>query len=461
VAAVSAFRLPSVFKRPVALLILVGLVYLAGVALRVNYTLRVQPPQTTVYSDMSMYVDLAKRLKTSSDPLGPWDVTHPLGFPAMLSFLMGANGSLGRAVVVGLVVGCLVPLAVGLLGWAAFGRRTALLAVGFSSLYFPFIEFGAHMLSEIHFIFWMTLAFAAFFAACNVDVRRRGVLLALSVAGGFALSLAIALKSVALLGAFAFFATDAFALWVGRAPGDRPSVRRLLPWLGRAGAAAVAAAPILGVLARVCTRGNEGKFCVTGNKVGADFLLGHYGRIADIAWGADRGHAFVFGSPSTWLRHLEGRVQVPFPMTDSAANSAEAWRWIRKNPFEAFVLSLDHVYDTFFGQTIWPTMNGPRWAWAQLSEYVFIVLLFIPAVLVVAEVVKRGARAALASRVALVFAPVAVLAVTVAIATGEVRYRVPFDVFFIIAACALVTREVAGRPALAGPVGPRPEFVSQ
>ncbi|HVX96041.1 MAG TPA: phospholipid carrier-dependent glycosyltransferase [Polyangia bacterium] len=440
-----ALRLPSILKRPVAALILVGLVYLAGVALRVNYTLRVQPPATTVYSDMSMYVDLAKRLKSSSEPLGPWDVTHPLGFPAMLAFLMGKDGSLVRPTIVGLIVACLVPLAVGLLGWAAFGRRTALLAVAFSSLYFPFIEFGAHMLSEIHFIFWMTLAFAAFFAAR--DVHRRGVVLALSAAGGFALSLAIAFKSVALLGALAFFAVDALALFVGGARGDRLSVARLRPWLARAGASAVAAAPLLGVLARVCTRANEGRFCVTGNKMGADFLLGHYGRIADMSWAADRGHGFVFGSPSTWLRHLEGRVPVPFPMTDNAANTAEAWRWIRRNPFEAFVLSLDHVYDTFFGQTIWPTMNGPRWAWAQLSEYVFIVLLFIPAVLVCAHVVKQGARAALASRVALVFAPVAALAVTVAIATGEVRYRVPFDVLFIAAACALVTREVDGSPA--------------
>ena len=40
---------------------------------------------------------------------------------------------------------------------------------------------------------------------------------------------------------------------------------------------------------------------------------------------------------------------MPFSMTDSAANEAEAWRWIGKHPGEAIVLSLDHIYDTFFG----------------------------------------------------------------------------------------------------------------
>jgi hypothetical protein len=39
---------------------------------------------------------------------------------------------------------------------------------------------------------------------------------------------------------------------------------------------------------------------------------------------------------------------------------------------------------------------------------------------------------------ALAFAPILALAVTVAIATGEVRYRVPFDMFFIVIVCAFV-----------------------
>ena len=216
---------------------------------------------------------------------------------------------------------------------------------------------------------------------------------------------------------------------------------------------ALAAAPLLVLLARVCTRANAGNFCVTGNKVGSDFLLGHYGRIADIAWGADRGHSFQFGSPSTWLRHYDTHAQVPFPMTDNAANSKAAWSWIAGHPFEAVVLSIDHVYDALFGQTIWPTMNGPRWAYAQLSEYAFIAFLFVPAVLVCARIFGSGARAAIASRAALALAPILALVVTVAIATGEVRYRIPFDIFFIVMACALATHELDG-PSVERPAAP-------
>lgn len=429
----------------------VFLVYLFGAAVRVNYTLNFHPPADFITSDMEMYVALARKFVGSGGPLQPWDVTHPLGYPALLAFLISGGGSLARVAALQIVVSCLVPLALGLLGAAAFGRRTALAAVAFASLYFPFIEYGALFLSEIHFILWLTLAFAAFFGALHV--RRRAVSLGLAAAGGLTLSIAIALKSVALVAGLAFFAAEALALLVARPTGGPSWRSRLRPWLLRGMLAAVAAAPLLGALARVCTRANRGHFCVTGNKPGADFLLGHYGRVADIAWAADEGNRFQFGSPSAYLRHYLETARVPFPLTDNAANSAAAWHWIFGHPFEAVVLSLDHLYDTFFGVAMWPTFNTGWWPYAHLSQYAFVVFLFLPAVFVCVGIAKRGARALVTSRTFLVLSPVLALSLTVAIATGEVRYRIPFDVFFIVIACALVVGDIArvDGPAVAQP----------
>jgi hypothetical protein len=64
-------------------------------------------------------------------------------------------------------------------------------------------------------------------------------------------------------------------------------------------------------------------------------------------------------------------------------------------------------------------------------------------VLACAHLSKRGWRACLTSRTALVLAPIAALTVTVAVATGEVRYRIPFDIFFIVLACAYVVGDLA------------------
>jgi hypothetical protein len=388
---------------------------------------------------MEIYVNLAKRLRFDSTPLGPWDVTHPLGYPLLLSWLMTEAGSLTRAVWLQVVVSSLTPLAVGLLARFAYGWRTALAAVAVASVYFPFIEFGALFLSEVHFIFCLSLAFAGFLAARAAE--RRSVSIALAAAGGFALSIAAALKSVALPAAIAFFAMEALALLLARAPAG-PSWRvRLAPWLLRTSVAVVAAVPILGLLARVCTSGNRGAFCVTGNKVGADFLLGHYGQIADISWAADQGHGFGFGSPGSYLRHYVEHPRVPFTMTDNAANRAEAWRWILAHPFDAFVLSIDHIYDTFFGFAMWPTYGLKFWQYAHLFQYVFVALLFVPTVIVCVRLTKRSVRTLLTSRTMLMLSPLLALTAIVAYATGEVRYRIPFDIFFIAIVCAFATGE--------------------
>jgi len=421
-------------------------VYLVGVALRVRYTIDIHPPERFVDSDMYLYVTLAQRLRNTSIPLGPWDVTHPLGYPALLSFLSSGGALLARATTVQLVVSCLVPLAVGLLGAVAFGRRTGRLALAFASLYFPFIEFGALFLSEIHFILWLALAFAAFLAARGA--RRQAVALGLALAGGFALSVAISMKNVGLLAAIGFFAVEGVALLLVRGPqsGGASWRARLRPWVLRVAMVAVGAAPVMITLTRVCTRANRGHFCVGGNKAAADFLLGHYGRVAGIDWAEDQGHGFFFGSPGSHLRHYDDRVRVPFVMTDSASNAAEAWRWIAAHPWEAIVLSLDHIYDTFLGVAMWPSYGHASWPYAHLFQYVFVVLLFLPTLYACVLVARRGVRAFLTSRTALVLAPVAALTVTVAIATGEVRYRIPFDIFFIAVAAALATGDLRRQP---------------
>lgn len=431
-------------------LLWVLLLYACGIAIRAIYTFEAHPPERFIASDMFFYVTLAKRLASTAGPLNPWDVTHPLGYPMLLSLLLSGGGSLARVAGVQFVISCLVPPALGLLGVAAYGRRTGLLAFAFGTLYFPFIEYGALFLSEIHFILWLAIAFAALFAARRA--RRRGTGLALAAAGGATLSMAAAFKSVALPAAIFFFAVEGVALLVARPadPATGPSARTLFarfkPWLLRGAVCALAAAPLLAVLTRACTRANRGEVCVTGNKVASDFLLGHYGRITNVEWKPEGYDLVRFGSPGAWLRNYQTKARVPFAMTDGPANRAEAWRWIAAHPGEAVVLSLDHIYDTFLGPAMWPGFEHSSWPLAQLSQYVFIAFLFIPMLLVGAALVRRGARVLATSRTTLVFAPILALAVTVAIATGEVRYRVPFDMFFIVIVSAFVVGDFVASP---------------
>jgi hypothetical protein len=91
---------------------------------------------------------------------------------------------------------------------------------------------------------------------------------------------------------------------------------------------------------------------------------------------------------------------------------------------------------------MWPTMNSPRWPVAALSQFLFVLMLFVPTVLATAYVLRRGLRAALTTRTAVMLAPIGALLFTVMLATGEVRYRIPFDIFFITIACAYMVSDL-------------------
>ena len=57
------------------------LVYLVGVALRVNYTLNLHPPEAFVYSDMYLYVDTRAQLARARTPRSALGRDAPAGVP--------------------------------------------------------------------------------------------------------------------------------------------------------------------------------------------------------------------------------------------------------------------------------------------------------------------------------------------------------------------------------------------
>ena len=314
------------------------------------------------------------------------------------------------------------------------GGGPALLAVVFASLYFPFIEYGALFLSEIHFIFWLALAFAGLFGGPSGPAARRRRSRSrrrrASRCRRRLVQVGRAARGVRVLRRRGRRAA-AGAPRARTAP--RAGSQRLAPWLLRGAVVAVAAAPAARRAGARLHARERGPLLRHGQqdrlRLPARPLRPHRRhRVAP-----RRGATVPIRQPRRrYLRHYERARDVPFAMTDNAANNAEAWRWIVGHPGEAIVLSLDHIYDTFFGAAMWPDVRpSARGRRAPVAVRVHRLPVRADAAGVRA-VLRRGARAVLTSRTALVLAPVAALTITVAIATGEVRYRIPFDVFFIV-----------------------------
>jgi hypothetical protein len=331
-----------------------------------------------------------------------------------------------------------VPVLVGALAAAAFGWSTARLAVMVSSLYFPFIEYAGYLLAEGYLMALVPATLALLFWAVAPG-RGRGTAAGAGALAGVLLSASMALKVVALPAALAFALTLGLG-WRGAPRGLRALVLVAF-FLGTV--------PGTVLLSARCTAANGGRFCLVSNKGPSDFLLGHYGRIQGLTWRDPAGPAAGFGSPSAYQRYREG-AEVPFGLVDADANLRAAFGWIRAHPAEALALSVEHVYDLFVGAMPWPGYATAYWPLVHAFQFLFVVALLLPTLVLCVDVARaRGLRGFLESREWLLLSPLAGVVAAAFVATGEPRYRIPFDGSIVVAAVVFYRRLGGARDGVA------------
>lgn len=410
-------------------------VYGLGVVWRGLYVLRLHDPRKFVYSDMSLYVNLAKKFTRPGYKLTPNDITHPPGATVVFSWLYKHDNTMSTMVWFQFAVCALTPLAVALLGWALFGKRNAKIVLVLASIYFPFVEYGGFFLAEMQMILCIPLALALLIIAAKRE--RMVAVVGVALLGATVLSWAVALKALSLL-AGGIGGVVFLAFWSGA-----PFKKKLAVVLTMA----IGLAPVSIWLSDRCTTANEGHFCYSNNKNAADVLLGHYGRVQTITWKNPKGGTFTFGNPSDYQHGYTDKPVFHFGMTDSKANSDEAKRWMKAHPSQAVVLSLQHVFD-MYATSAWPSSATKEWQIMAVYQYLFIAFIFFPACMLLVDMLrKKGFRALLKSSELLVLAPFLGLVAAVMIATGEPRYRIPFDSLFIVVAVEFYQRWREGREA--------------
>lgn len=459
-----------------------AVIFGVGVWFRYVYIYRLHNPNDYVYSDMKMYVDLARRLNQPGYKLNIGDITHPPGNTWLLQYFMRSDPTkLTGLVRLQFIVASLVPLTMGFLAWVAFpakhlrdaagklpgfftrlaAQRTAQVAVIAGSLYFPYIDFGGYYLAEIHMTFTGTLTIAFYLLGMRLvaepdpevapaaqppsgfvehlieSLRRRpariiGAFAAMAV-GGFLFSFAMALKMVAMLAIGGFMVTH--FLFAKR---PRWIFKLVLPAMFL-----LAAAPLTREMVSRCTEANRDPnndnkptFCTGSNKSAADFLLGHKGRIQGIEWRDPKVPGVVgFGNPAAYQHGYREKAVVPFLITNQAENNKAAWDWVKKNKGEALVLSFEHVWDSFGGSYPWPPNATKIWPFSYAFHFLFLVFILFPALVRLTDVLReRGVVGLVRSDEFILLSPIFGVCAAVFVATGEVRYRIPWDpVFFVLA----------------------------
>jgi hypothetical protein len=103
------------------------------------------------------------------------------------------------------------------------------------------------------------------------------------------------------------------------------------------------------------------------------------------------------------------------------------------NKLDAAVLSVQHVFDLFSSNAPWPVIWSEEWATAQAHQYAFIIFLLWPCMLLCFDLARcYGLVALLRSKEFMLLSVVFGVSLAVFIATGEPRYRLPFDCVFIV-----------------------------
>lgn len=398
--------------------------FLCGAVWRGLYVLKFHDIRSHADSDMRMYLNLAKKFATPGFVPKIDDITHPPATAMLFSWFYRHDETYQSLAYFQTVITCLVPLAVAAFALAVFDRRTATWALIVSSLYFPFIDYGGYFLSEVYMILLNPLTAALFIASAKQKTIPRVV--AVGLVAGVAFWVSMAFKMVAFPAMLGF--CSLYWLFSRDASRKFKTIAVLTLFLG--------AAPGTIALSARCTKANEGHFCLVSNKSPADFLLGHYGRIQSLTWKVPSINYHVsFGNPSAYQHGYRETPTVAFKLTDGPQNNAAAWGWIRTHRIEALVLSIEHVYDTFCGGLPWPSIADAVWPASEGFHFIYLVFLLVPSLTLCLDVIRRqGLRKFLESRELLVLSLVFGLVAAVAAATGEPRYRIPYDSVFILLA---------------------------
>ena len=406
------------------------LAYALGVLWRWLHITKWHDPRRFSHVDIDAYVTLAKRLAQPGYVLTVGDVPTPPGNTWLLEFFLRRDPSLFLQVQFNFVVCALVPLAIGALGWVAFGKRTAQASVVVASVYFGLIDCGAYFTPDVHLALVGTLTIASYLQAMKLvaeetSAKRTAALLGLAALSGLLFSLAMALSTIALPALLGFCAVH-FLFTRGPKPLRKAIV--LAAFL-------VASAPLTVKIAARCTAANGGHFCLSSNTTKAEILLGHYDRTGGIEWRdpAKPGEVATLTNHGAQQHGFRSNKVVAFPITDQESNSEYAWGWIRQNPSKAIILSLEHVWDCICGTYPWPIPIADQWAAGYAAHFLFLVFIMLPALTVLADRLRqRGGIGLLRSTELALVSPIFGVCAAAFATTGQARYRIPWDGVLIV-----------------------------
>lgn len=282
-------------------------------------------------------------------------------------------------------------------GREAFGEKTGLLATAVAAIHVPWIIFSGLLLAEGLFIF--SLSLLAWFSLRLV----KDFCWKYAVGWALAFLLAYILKGTHIFIAPMFLAGLIFV-------NKKSAIKSVI---------IITSIVWAGFFAHgFFTQAKIGKFQLSASAGGLNFVEGK----CPIKNNADSaGYSWL--SPLYFQQGLTAQKRWDRPFTDSGYFMQEGWKCIKSNPL-ILIQSLENIPFLFIGNFMWPSNDFKPAPWIRLYEMFFSILLITGlALFLFFPKTKEDWLVWII--------PVLSLFICVYIFKSEIRFRVPFDVWFI------------------------------
>jgi hypothetical protein len=371
-----------------------------GFLIRLAYVQFINPISSSIYSDMSNYVQVADLIKN-----GEWRASHffqPIGFPYFILILKSFTPNWMTLLEwIQIVAGTISLWFFWQTAKASFGEKVGLISLAFGSVHLPWLAFTGLALAENLFIFllsflaWITLKLVqegkAVFAVTWVVVFFTAFL---------AKGTHVFYGPLFVLGFFYYY--------------RKTAIKNIL---------IICLIMSAGLLSHgLFTKSKIGHFQISASAGGLNFVEGkcpqkNNADSAGYSWLSPLYHQLDMNQLKRWDR----------PFTDSNYFMNEGLNCIIKNPF-VLVQSLEGIPFLFFGNTLWPA-NQSRIAHQMRLYELFFSCFCLVGLIVYFRFLKNSPNKQ--EEILVWVLPILSVMICVYIFKSEIRFRIPFDVWLI------------------------------
>lgn len=302
---------------------------------------------------------------------------------------------------------------------ASFGRKVALITLFFTSLHIPWIVFINLALPET--IFTFLLAVLAWLSLKIVTIERPHIWYAIA-------------WGLTFLAGFWLKGTHVFLL-----PLFLLGLLLYKRWQALPSVIAISLVFVIGASLHGALAHNKiGKFQLSSSTGGLNFIEGKcpFKNNRDSV-----GYSFL--SPVYYQLHMMDEKKWPEPFTNSKYYMQQGFKCIQRNP-TVLLQSFEAIPFLFIGNTLWPINQFAYSAPARLYDQLFAILVMCGLIFYSLALMQKKERW---KDILIWILPVISVCLCVYVFKSEIRYRIPFDVWFIPLAVVGWTKK---SPAFAG-----------